>query len=198
MAANSGLWGKEEVLKRDNYTCQYCGKGTTGVDHVIPWNFKQIKTLDNLVVCCQQCNSIAGDKVFHDFYEKKIFILERRIQKGYPIYLAAGEEPQPATEPQPKKRAQKAVVKKRIYPHKERAQEPGFCMNCQKPIIKKVPWQKFCKEYEGDNRCHDQYHSKKKTAQDLILLRLVNLEIRMAAAEGKIENEKIKGENHGK
>jgi len=80
----------------------------------------------------------------------------------------------------------------------KKAEKRGFCLNCQKQIIKKVPWQKFCKEYEGDNRCHDQYHSKKKTAQDQILLRLVNLEIRMAAAEGWIQNEKIKGENHGK
>jgi len=53
-------------------------------------------------------------------------------------------------------------------------------------------------EYPGDTRCHDQFHSKKKTVQDLILLRLLNVEIRMATAEGKIANLKIKGENHGK
>jgi len=80
----------------------------------------------------------------------------------------------------------------------KKAEIRGFCLNCQKPIIKKVPWQKFCMEYPGDTRCHDQFHSKKKTVQDLILLRLLNVEIRMATAEGKIANLKIKGENHGK
>jgi hypothetical protein len=58
-----------EVLRRDGYTCRYCGAKapdvTLTVDHVVPTTLGGDDDPRNLVACCQQCNagksSIAPD-----------------------------------------------------------------------------------------------------------------------------------------
>lgn len=53
---------KKEILRRDNYTCQYCGRQTTNltVDHVIPRHLGGNHTWHNLVAACQPCNRRKG------------------------------------------------------------------------------------------------------------------------------------------
>lgn len=76
---------------RDKYTCQYCGynmKNSTKflplhIDHIKPWSCQGGNSLNNLVVSCQECNLIASDKWFTNFYEKKEHIIERRKTKSY-------------------------------------------------------------------------------------------------------------------
>lgn len=50
-----------EVLKRDNYTCRYCGAKapdvTLTVDHVIPTTLGGGDEPNNLVTACQPCNT---------------------------------------------------------------------------------------------------------------------------------------------
>jgi hypothetical protein len=50
-----------EVLKRDNYTCRYCGAKapdvTLTVDHVIPTTLGGGDEPNNLVTACQPCNA---------------------------------------------------------------------------------------------------------------------------------------------
>jgi 5-methylcytosine-specific restriction endonuclease McrA len=55
---------KAEVFRRDNYTCQYCGKRTSKltVDHVIPRSLGGSYTWDNLVAACPVCNHKKGGK----------------------------------------------------------------------------------------------------------------------------------------
>lgn len=55
---------KAEVFRRDNYTCQYCGKHTAKltVDHVIPRSLGGNHTWNNLVAACPQCNHKKGGK----------------------------------------------------------------------------------------------------------------------------------------
>ena len=50
------------VLKRDNYTCAYCGLDANQVDHIIPRSAGGTHDLDNLVACCKQCNTRKGSK----------------------------------------------------------------------------------------------------------------------------------------
>lgn len=53
-----------EILKRDEFTCQYCGGKPPGVvlqvDHVVPVASGGENELDNLVASCYECN--AGKK----------------------------------------------------------------------------------------------------------------------------------------
>jgi len=46
------------ILKRDRYTCQYCGsKSALTLDHIIPKSRGGQDSWDNLVTCCNPCNN---------------------------------------------------------------------------------------------------------------------------------------------
>jgi 5-methylcytosine-specific restriction endonuclease McrA len=55
---------KREVLRRDNYTCQYCGTRATylTIDHVIPRRLGGGHTWQNLVAACPACNHRKGGR----------------------------------------------------------------------------------------------------------------------------------------
>ena len=55
---------KREILRRDNYKCQYCGKGTYNltVDHIIPRRLGGVSTWENLVTACAECNHKKGGR----------------------------------------------------------------------------------------------------------------------------------------
>lgn len=48
---------KRGVLVRDRYTCAYCGRSATTVDHVVPRCQGGLSTWVNLVAACVGCNS---------------------------------------------------------------------------------------------------------------------------------------------
>lgn len=53
---------KREILRRDNYTCQYCGRKTytLTLDHVVPRRLGGSHTWENLVAACPACNRRKG------------------------------------------------------------------------------------------------------------------------------------------
>lgn len=55
---------KREVLRRDEYTCQYCSLHTIHltIDHVIPRRLGGRHTWDNLVAACPNCNHHKGGR----------------------------------------------------------------------------------------------------------------------------------------
>lgn len=53
---------KENILHRDNHTCQYCGGRATTVDHIIPRSRRGKSTWDNMVGACEACNMRKGDR----------------------------------------------------------------------------------------------------------------------------------------
>jgi 5-methylcytosine-specific restriction endonuclease McrA len=55
---------KREVLRRDEYTCQYCGQHPSylTIDHVIPRRLGGKHTWDNLVAACPSCNHRKGGR----------------------------------------------------------------------------------------------------------------------------------------
>ena len=55
---------KREVLRRDNYTCQYCGTRAPylTIDHVIPRRLGGMHTWQNLVAACPACNHRKGGR----------------------------------------------------------------------------------------------------------------------------------------
>lgn len=55
---------KREILRRDNYTCQYCGQTAPHltVDHIIPRRMGGKYSWDNLVTACPACNHRKGGR----------------------------------------------------------------------------------------------------------------------------------------
>lgn len=55
---------KNEVLRRDDFTCQYCGRKTKHltIDHVVPRRLGGPHTWQNLVAACPACNRRKGGK----------------------------------------------------------------------------------------------------------------------------------------
>ncbi|GAB4128309.1 MAG: HNH endonuclease [Raineya sp.] len=53
---------RQNVFKRDNYQCQYCGATTDlTLDHVLPRSRGGKSSWTNLVTACKTCNSKKGD-----------------------------------------------------------------------------------------------------------------------------------------
>jgi len=53
-----------EVLKRDNHTCQDCGKGESlDVHHKIPRRYGGLDIPENLVTLCSKCHMITERQI---------------------------------------------------------------------------------------------------------------------------------------
>ncbi len=55
---------RREVFRRDNYTCQYCGRrdGSLTVDHVVPRYQGGLHVWTNVVAACPSCNHRKGGR----------------------------------------------------------------------------------------------------------------------------------------
>jgi 5-methylcytosine-specific restriction endonuclease McrA len=55
---------KREILRRDDYRCQYCGQYTPylTIDHIIPRRLGGLHSWDNLVAACPPCNHRKGGR----------------------------------------------------------------------------------------------------------------------------------------
>jgi hypothetical protein len=61
---------RDNVFKRDNYTCVYCGEDeirAMTIDHVIPKSKGGKDTWDNLVTACKPCNSEKNDLTIEEW-----------------------------------------------------------------------------------------------------------------------------------
>ena len=118
-----------EILKRDQYRCQYCGLDGSAsfdnalamsVDFVLPRARKGKKVPHNLVACCRSCNLIKGKRVFHNFDEAKQYVLKAReeLRKAWEAApkqsstepVASLETPVPPAPPAKSKAAAASVV----------------------------------------------------------------------------------------
>ena len=59
---------RKDVMKRDNYQCQYCGSNQNLViDHIFPFSRGGSNDADNLQVLCNDCNSSKGASIPDEF-----------------------------------------------------------------------------------------------------------------------------------
>lgn len=67
----SHIWRdiRNRIFKRDDYTCQYCGKRGLKLecDHVIPVAKGGSHNDENLVTACFECNRSKKDKLVHEW-----------------------------------------------------------------------------------------------------------------------------------
>lgn len=67
-----------EVFKRDNFTCQYCGRKAPEVileiDHILPVAKGGDNSIFNLITCCKECNSGKRARLLNDnqFLDKQV------------------------------------------------------------------------------------------------------------------------------
>ncbi len=59
---------RRNILKRDNYTCQYCKSSSNfmTVDHILPKHKGGKDSWENLVAACVPCNTRKGNKLLKD------------------------------------------------------------------------------------------------------------------------------------
>lgn len=59
-------FSRENIFKRDNYTCQYCGKQLPSkeltLDHVYPKSRLGPDMWENIVACCKECNQYKANR----------------------------------------------------------------------------------------------------------------------------------------
>ncbi|MEW6716178.1 MAG: HNH endonuclease [Chloroflexota bacterium] len=55
---------RREILRRDEYTCQYCGKRDVWmtIDHILPRRLGGEYSWENLVTACPRCNHCKGGR----------------------------------------------------------------------------------------------------------------------------------------
>lgn len=64
LSAGAGI--RFNILSRDKFTCQYCGRKAPDVvleiDHIIPKSKGGLNRLDNLITACRECNIGKSNK----------------------------------------------------------------------------------------------------------------------------------------
>jgi len=55
---------RREIFRRDNYTCQYCGRKSSRltIDHVVPRERGGQTVWTNVVTACPECNQRKGNR----------------------------------------------------------------------------------------------------------------------------------------
>lgn len=90
-----------EIFKRDNFTCQYCGRRPPEVvlepDHILPKSKGGKYITDNLITACFDCNRGKRDGLLTDLPDSIADnlkrIKEKRLQlREYEKYLQAAEQ----------------------------------------------------------------------------------------------------------
>jgi 5-methylcytosine-specific restriction endonuclease McrA len=71
-----------QVLRRDAYTCYYCGDVANEVDHVVPKVKGGEDSLDNCVAACRKCNILKKDK------DQDVFLARRSTPPAFPNSLS--------------------------------------------------------------------------------------------------------------
>ncbi|MBI9051044.1 MAG: HNH endonuclease [Anaerolineaceae bacterium] len=61
-------FSRTEIFRRDNFTCQYCGRKTRRltIDHIIPRSRGGSNTWENVVTSCPVCNHRKGGKLLEE------------------------------------------------------------------------------------------------------------------------------------
>ena len=79
---------RKAALKRDHYTCLWCGRPGTTVDHIIPASKGGSDLPQNLLAACMECNTKRGNRSAFSYFREKIFSAPYRMKLFYRILKA--------------------------------------------------------------------------------------------------------------
>jgi len=71
---------KRAVLEHWDHLCAYCNDPATTVDHIKPYSYDFDDSRENLVAACLACNLMASDKMFKNFRDKQLFLLDKHLK----------------------------------------------------------------------------------------------------------------------
>ncbi|HEX9017884.1 MAG TPA: HNH endonuclease [Anaerolineaceae bacterium] len=80
---------RREVFRRDNYTCQYCGKKTSDltIDHVLPRHLGGKHVWNNVVAACPVCNHRKGGRLIE---EANLHLLRQPVEPPMSAHYVFG------------------------------------------------------------------------------------------------------------
>jgi 5-methylcytosine-specific restriction endonuclease McrA len=67
---------RREIFRRDNYTCQYCGRHDTPltIDHILPKRLGGQHIWTNVVAACPSCNHRKGGRRLNEVQMKLLHL----------------------------------------------------------------------------------------------------------------------------
>lgn len=79
---------RKTALKRDKYTCLWCGRPATTVDHIVPSSKGGSDLPQNLLAACMECNTKRGNRSAFSYFIEKVFSVPNLIKLSYRIIKA--------------------------------------------------------------------------------------------------------------
>ncbi|MEB3103189.1 HNH endonuclease [Ferviditalea candida] len=79
---------RKAALKRDKYTCSWCGLPATTVDHIIPASKGGSDLPVNLLAACSECNTKRGNRSAFSYFKEKAHSAPNIIKLCYRILIA--------------------------------------------------------------------------------------------------------------
>jgi Restriction endonuclease len=79
---------RKAALKRDHYTCLWCGRDATTVDHIIPSSKGGSDLPQNLIASCSECNTKRGNRPALFFLKENTHSVPNLIKLCWRILIA--------------------------------------------------------------------------------------------------------------
>jgi 5-methylcytosine-specific restriction endonuclease McrA len=79
---------KREILRRDNFTCQYCGNRTSQltIDHIVPRRLGGRHVWENLVAACPSCNHRKGGRTIEQAQMRLLHLPAKPPSSAYYLF----------------------------------------------------------------------------------------------------------------
>ncbi|MDQ0890251.1 hypothetical protein QFZ81_005339 [Paenibacillus sp. V4I9] len=79
---------RKAALKRDHYTCLWCGRPATTVDHIVPSSKGGSDLPQNLLASCIECNTKRGNSSAFSYLLEKALSVPNPLKLCYRIIKA--------------------------------------------------------------------------------------------------------------
>jgi len=79
---------RKAALKRDRYTCLWCGRPATTVDHIIPSSKGGSDLPQNLLASCSECNTKRGNRPAFSYLKENIHSVPKLMKLCWRIVRA--------------------------------------------------------------------------------------------------------------
>ncbi len=79
---------RREIFRRDQHTCQYCGKHTLEltIDHIIPRHMGGLHSWENVVAACPSCNHRKGGRKLEEAKMRLLHVAKEPPHSAYYLF----------------------------------------------------------------------------------------------------------------